>query len=206
MIIPILISFAVLLFVLGSGAAIWFVLRQRQTVESKEPAEQANTVATLAFRWSYIILPVVVLLLSIILTAYFYHLLPVEVAYHFKSDGSPDRWLSRGTIILWLLLPQLFFTLLAGASTWGIARLSSLFSQPEDGWIKPERILLLMGNMVVLPQVILFFAILGIFIYNSYQIHILPLWIFALIVMVVGGIILGVFFVRAMWQIWGGSQ
>ena len=199
MIIPILISIAV---VLGCGAVIWFVLRRGQAVKSKEPAKQTTAGAMLAFHWSYIILPVVILLLSIILTAYFYHLLPVKVAWHFKADGLPDEWLGRGTIILWMLLPQLFLTLLAGAITWGITKLGALFRQPESTWIKPESILVLMGNMVALPQVILCFAMLDIFSYNSYQIHILPLWVFALIIMGLGGIILGIFFIRAMRQAW----
>jgi len=135
MIIPILISIAV---VLGCGAVIWFVLRRGQAVKSKEPAKQTTAGATLAFHWSYIILPVVILLLSIILTAYFYHLLPVKVAWHFEADGLPDEWLGRGTIILWMLLPQLFLTLLAGAITWGITKLGALFRQPESTWIKPD--------------------------------------------------------------------
>jgi len=168
--------------------------------------KQTTTGVTLAFHWSYIILPVVILLLSIILTACFYHRLPAEVAYHFKSDGSPDRWLSRGAIILWMLLPQLFLTLLAGAITWGITRLSALFRQPESTWIKPGGILSLMGNMVGLPQIILCFAMLDIFSYNSFQIHIMPLWVFALIVMGVGGIILGIFFIRAIRQAWGATR
>ncbi len=164
--------------------------------------KQTATRATLAFHWNYIILPVVILFLSIILTIYFYRLLPVEVAYHFKADGSPDRWLGRGAIILWMLLPQLFLTLLAGVITWGITRLSALFRQPESTWIKPERILLLMGNMIGLPQIILCFAMLSVFSYNSFQIHLMPLWVFALIVMGLGGIILGIFFIRIVRQAW----
>ena len=166
------------------------------------PVKKATTTVTLTFHWSYIIVPVVVLLVSIILTAYFYHRLPVELAYHFQSDGSPDRWLSRGVIILWMLLPQLFLTLVAGAITWGITGLSTLFRQTESTWIRPERILLFMGNMIALPQGILFFAMLDIFSYNSYQIHILPLWVSALIIMALGGIISGIFFIQAMWRAW----
>ena len=168
--------------------------------------KQTSPGATLAFHWSYILLPTVVLLLSIILTAYFYRLLPVEVAYHFQSDGSADRWLSRGTIILWMLLPQLFLTLLAGVITWVITRLGALFRQSENTLVKPERILLLMGNMIGLPQIILCFAMLDIFSYNSYQVHLLPLWVFALIVMFLGGIILAIFFIRAMRQAWGPTK
>ena len=169
-------------------------------VKSKEPIKQITSRAPLAFHWSYLILPVVILFLSVMLVVYFYRLLPVELAYHFKSDGSPDRWLSRNTIILWMLLPQLFLTLLAGALTWGVTRLGVLFRQSKSAGIKSGKIISLMGNMIALPQVILGFAMLDIFSYNSYQIHILPLWVFALIIMGLGGIILGIFFIRAVWQ------
>ncbi len=161
---------------------------------------------TFAFHWSYIILPVVILLLSIILTACFYSRLPVEVAYHFQSDGSPDKWSSRGAVVLWTILPQLLLTLVAGAIAWGITRLAARFIQPESTRVKPERIILLMGNMIALPQIILGFAMLDIFSYNSYQIHLLPLWVFTLIVMVVGGIILGIFFLQAVRQVWIASK
>ena len=157
---------------------------------------------TLAFHWSYIILPVVILLLSIVLIAYFYRLLPAEVAYHFRSDGSPDRWLSRGTLIIWMLLPQLFLTLIAGAITWGVTKISARFRPPENTRVRPAGILSLMGNMIALPQVLLGFAMLDIFSYNAYQKHIMPLWVFALIVMALGGIILGMFFIRAIRQAW----
>jgi len=105
-----------------------------------------------------------------------------------------------------MLLPQLFLTLVAGAITWGITKLSVLFRQSESTWVKPERILLLMGNMVALPQVILCFAMLDIFSYNSYQMHIMPLWVFALIIMGLGGVILGIFFIQAMRRAWRASR
>ena len=56
---------------------------------------------------------------------------------------------------------------------------------------------MVMGNMIVLPQIILCFAMLDIFSYNSYQIHLMPLWVFALIVMGLGGMALGIFFILA---------
>jgi len=134
----------------------------------------------------------------VVLTAYFYRLLPDEVAYHFK-DGLPDRWMSRGAIIAWMILPQFLFTLLAAAIVWGATKLSTLSRQAESGAVK--KVLPLMGNMVALPQIILSFAMLDIFSYNSYQTHIMSLWIFALIVMGLGGIILGIFFILAIRQV-----
>jgi len=160
-------------------------------------------VVTITFRWRYIALPVSVFLLSLILTAYFYNLLPGEVAYHFQ-DGSPDRWMSRGAIIAWMLTPQFFLALLAGAIIWGITKLNSHFRQTASRGV--ERILSLMGNMLVLTQIILGFAMLDIFSYNAYQIHLMPLWVFALIVMGIGGIILGVFFILAIRRVWETSR
>ena len=191
MIIPVLVLIIVLLVGLGAGGAAWFVFRSRQ------PVKQATAEATLIFRWRYIILPLVILLLSIALTAYFYRLLPAEVAYGFEFDGSPDRWTGRGTVTIWMLLPQFILTLLAVAITWGMTRLGIPYQQTDGIRIKPERVLSIMGNMVGLPQIILCFALVNIFSYNSYQVHIMPLWIFALIIMGLGAIILSIFFVLA---------
>jgi len=199
MIIPILILIVILLLGLGCGAAFWFVLRHRQ------PTKEVTTAETLPFHWSYIILPLAILSLSLVLTAYFYHQLPTEVAYHFKLDGSPDRWLSRELITLWLLVPQLLLALGAGAIVWGITKLGILSRQSGSAGVKPARLLSLMGNMIALPQIILCFAMLDIFSYNAYQMHIMPLWVFALIITGLGGIILGIFFVLAIRRAWGAT-
>ncbi len=200
MITPILILIVILLLGLGCGVALWFALRYGRSAKEIIAAE------ALPFRWSYIILPLAILALSIILTGYFYHRLPTEVAYHFKLDGSPDRWLSREMITVCLLVPQLVLTLMAGAVTWGITKLGILSRQEESTWIKPEGMLSLMGNMIGLPQIILCFAMLDIFSYNSYQTHIMPLWVFVLIIMGLGGIILGIFFILAIRRAWRASR
>lgn len=158
---------------------------------------------TLPFRWRYIILPVALLILSLILTGYFYPLLPGETAYHFK-DGSPDEWMSRSAVLAWMLAPQFFFVLLAAAIVWVVIKLSTRFPQIVRRWL--EGMLSIMGNMIALPQVILSFAMLDIFSYNAYQIHLMPLWVFALMVMGVGGIILGIFFIRAIRKVWTFSR
>ncbi|RLC60854.1 MAG: hypothetical protein DRI01_09515 [Chloroflexi bacterium] len=154
----------------------------------------------LPFRWSYFVLPSAIFLLTLILAAFFYPQLPAEVVYHFKSDGSPDKWLSREIILIWILAPQLCLTLLAGAIVWGITRVSTLCRQVE-GKSELKRIISVMGNMIGLPQLIICFAMLDIFSYNSYGIHIMPIWIFALITMGLGTILLGIFFIQAIRRI-----
>lgn len=196
MLIPIIII-VIFLLGLGGGAIAWFLLRQRRAAKSKEATKEIAGEGTLPFRWSYIIAPFAIFILSIILIAYFAPHLPNEVAYHFNPDGSPDKWLNRGAAIAWAVVIQLFLVLVAIAIPWGTTKLSALGGQIEDAVIKPERTLSLMGNMIALPQIILLFAMLDIFSYNSYQVHLISIWIFALIIMVIGGIILGVFFIQA---------
>jgi len=160
-------------------------------------------VERLPFRWSYIIAPLAIFLLSIVLSAYFYHLLPAEVAVYFGSDGIPDRWLSRELTMVMALLPQFLLTLVAVAIAWGMTRLVSRFWRPGETKVNLETIVSLMGNMIALPQIVFGFAMADIFVYNAYQIHLLPLWVFALIFMVAGGVVIGVFFFRAIRQEWG---
>jgi uncharacterized membrane protein len=137
------------------------------------------------------VLPVALLLVSLVLTAVFYTRLPAQVAYHFQG-GSPDRWMSRGAFVTWLLLPQCFLALLSFI----IVRLVLLSARywPLDDTLM-RRALPVMGNMLALPQIILTFAMLDIFLYNAYQIRLIPLWVFALVIMVLGVVVLGAFFV-----------
>ena len=192
---PIIIVSLVFLLVLALGTAvIWYILRRRQTVGVKESAD-GKAAKGLTFEWKYILLPVAILLISIILILIFYPQLSDEVAYRFNPDGSAKSWLSRQIFTLLMLLPQFLLTLIASAIIWGAIKLSLPSKQIER--IKPEKILLLMGNMIALPQIVLAFVMLDISSYNIYNSHLIPIWLFALIIMVIGGIILTIFFIRA---------
>ncbi len=191
MITVILIAFGVIILGGAVGGTIWFVFYTRRSDRAKKSRE-APTTEGLAFRWRYVALPVAILLFSVLLSAYFYPRLPAEAATHFRLDGTPDRWLSREITMVWVLAPQLLLTLLAGAIAWGIAKMGSLFKSAADTWVKPEQILLFMGNAIALPQLILCFAMLDIFSYNSYQRHIMPTWIFLLIMVGLATIVLAV--------------
>ena len=149
----------------------------------------------LNLRWNYIALPVIIFLLSIPLAVYCYYHLPTEVAISFRSDRPPGMWLSRETAVALFLAPQLFLTLLAIATTWGITRLNFIISRESSLQSKQKRIFALMGNIFVLPQLVLCFAIIYIFSYNSYQIHIMPMWIFLLVILGLATIALGVLLV-----------
>jgi uncharacterized membrane protein len=137
----------------------------------------------LSFRWSYIIAPLIVFLLSLAIFAYFYHLLPSQLAVRFDLDDTPSMWLGRGATILWIILPQLLLLLVAWGIAWGVTRLGRRFGQAEGGWVSAERIVSFMGNIIALPQIIILFAMLDILGYNAYQIHILPMWLFLVVIL-----------------------
>ncbi|MBN1161282.1 MAG: hypothetical protein JXA17_04995 [Dehalococcoidales bacterium] len=148
------------------------------------------------FRWNYVIAPVALFLLSLILAASFYPFLSDEIAYHFQND-IPDRIMSRGVFIGWMVLPQVFFAILAIV----VVRIIMLTSRylPQRNSPLPD-LLPLMGNIIALPQIVLVFAMISFFLYNAYQIKLISIWIFTLIIMVAGLIVLGVFFARAIRQ------
>jgi len=156
-------------------------------------------------RLSYVIGPLAILLLSLILSAYFYHLLPAELASHFRLDGTPDGWQSREITMLWMLMSQLVFVLLTAGIAWGTSRLSTRFGQGEGG-IRAERVVLFMGNLIVLPQLLVCFAMVDTFSYNLYQRHIMPIWIFPLIILGLVTIALGIFLVYIFSKARGGQR
>jgi len=204
-ILIIIIIGIVFIFSLGLGAIMLVLLRNNPGNTGDLTPQPVTRAANLVFRWRYAALPLAVLVLTIALVAYFYHLLPEEVVYRIGTDGSPDDTMMRGSIVLWSLLPQLFLTLLALAVTWGVTKLGTSSKQMEDFRINLDTVALAMGNMIALPQAILFFAMLDIFSYNSYEFRILPLWVIALIIMAVGAVILGIFFMRTMRQVRGNQ-
>lgn len=123
--------------------------------------------------------------------------MPPEVSYHFSGD-TPDREVSRIAIIAWLVIPQ-FFLACIGVAVSGIGSIiSRKYELSDSNHIK--RLLMAMGNMVALPQLILIFAMLDIFLYNAYEIRLIPLWIIIIIVLLLGTIALGIYFFRTLKQ------
>ncbi len=104
------------------------------------------------------------------------------------------------------LLPQILLAMVALILAFVMTRLASRFWPREETRTDPRTIVALMGNMIALPQIVFGFAMADIFVYNAYHIHLPPLWIFALMFMVVGGIVIGVVFVRAIRREWSGRN
>lgn len=132
------------------------------------------------------------------MAAVFYTKLPPEVYYHFTGD-IPDREVSRTAIIAWLLILQ-FVLMVIGVAISGIGSIVSR-KYKISNINNTKRLLMAMGNMVALPQIILIFAMLDIFLYNAYYIRLIPLWIIIVIVLLIGTIVLVIFFYRIIRQL-----
>ena len=147
----------------------------------------ASDARSARFRWRYIAFPVILFLLTGAMIALFFSRLPDRVAYHFLINGTPDRWSSPVPVAIVGLAVQAALVLVG----WVIVRVASrmaAFSQTENTVLKLESLLVWMGNLVALPQIIFGFVMLDIFSYNIYQIHLLPVWLFMVIVLVIATI------------------
>jgi ABC-type polysaccharide/polyol phosphate export permease len=122
--------------------------------------------------------------------------LPGLVAYHFSGDPADDP-ATRAAFVTWTVGAQAILT--AGAFVFvRIILLSARYWSAESTPLK--QLLPVMGNMVALPQVIILFAMLDVFLYNSYEIKLIPVLAFAIIVLVLGGAALGAVIMRVFLQ------
>jgi uncharacterized membrane protein len=190
-----------LLFIFGSLLLVMFVFNQAKSL-TPEKAKDSVVAKSSPFPWKAVMLPLVILLLVVVMVLWFYGKLPQEVASRFAADGTPSTWTTRGTLMMWALLPQLMLTLLAVMVAWGVTRIGALGHSAEEAGIKLDNLLLVMGNMIAIPQLILGFAMLNTFGYNAYQVRIVPLWAVVLIIAITGAVMLGAFFITTVRKVW----
>jgi uncharacterized membrane protein len=205
MIILLVILIITFIFILGAGLVFLKMFSPKKTVSEPEPGEQPQPVekpeTKIRLRWSYFVLPLAILLVSVIIAIYFYGKLPAQVVWQLNSAGSPT--VSRGQIVLWAIVPQVLLALLAFLIAYGATRIGDLFKEASASGIQLDSILMVMSNVVVIPQLILTFAILRIFSYNSFQTDINFVWWVSLAVIIVGIVVLSVFFIRALTKMAG---
>jgi uncharacterized membrane protein len=196
------------IFILGAGLVFLQMFSQKKAASPPKPDEQLPAAEKSenksGIRWIYFIFPVVLLLLTVSIVVYYYGKLPDAVAWRLNSAGSPT--ISRSRIVLWAIVPQLLLTLLAVVITYGTTKISAAFSQAADTGINLGSILIIMSNMVVIPQLVLIFAMLNIFSYNSTQTRISFIWWISLAVIIASAVLLSIFFIRLIRKMWSQSK
>ena len=200
MVILLVILVVTFIFILGAGLVFLQMFSPKKPASQTKPDEPPHPAVKSAkkpgIRWSYFSLPAVILLASVVITVYFYGKLPDAVVWRLNSANSPT--ISRFQIVLWAVVPKLLLTLLAIAITYGTTKISNLSNQAADNGIKLDTVLMVMSNMVVIPQLILIVAMLNIFSYNAFQTHISFVWWISLAIILAGVVFLSIFFVHAL--------
>jgi hypothetical protein len=194
-----------LVFIFGSLLMVLFLFNKVNAGE-EQPIKKTASDTPNKFPWKAVILPLVSLVLVLIMIAWFWGKLPLEVGANFDDNGIATSWTTRGTLIMWAILPELLLTAIAFLVVWGVNRISTLVRTAEEAGLNLNSLLVIMGNMIAVPQLILGFALLNIFGYNAYQVRILPLWLIVLVIAAVGAVILGAFFIRNIQKMWQANK
>lgn len=164
------------------------------TTDTKTAPAGTRTVV-LKFRWQYILMPLIFSFISIALFIIFFWQLNPQVAYRFNAEGISISTASREMLALFMLLPHLLFVVLAGGITSTIVKIGGSLEQISQAF-NPERLLFFIGNIMAMPQIVFAFIMLDIFRYDINGSHLMPVWIFAVIVMVVGSFFIIPFFIQ----------
>lgn len=180
--------------VLGAGAIV--VLRE--ALRSRPAASRAAN--RLRFRWHYALLPLSILGLTIVFAAIFYPQLPAEVAYNFRGGAAADSYFSRQFALGLMLSLQLILLFPVAVITWGATRIKLGEGAGDDLYFKVERALLIVTNLIALPQSLACFALADIFSYNISGAHLPPLWLCGAIVFTLGTVFLVVLFFKTVRQ------
>ena len=173
--------FSFLLIIIFAFIGLDVTLYRRQARNIKE----SQQLTYLPFRWSYILLPLVFLAISIVTVALYYGKLPTfNVPYHFATSGVPDTWaISPLPVLAVAIGVQVILVLFSLFIVLGVRRMGILSAKGEMG-IKPKTIIAVMGNMPTVLQFISFFYTLDIFNYAAFQKHLLPMWLLLVIMLV----------------------
>ena len=147
---------------------------------------------TVRFRWSFILFPIIMLAVSIVITAIFYSQLPDVLQFSF-TNGNAVRETEKTAIILMLLGSNAFFSVLALI----IVRMmvaAARFWTGDASLI--DRMMQLVGNIPGLAQLIIALAVLHIFIYNAYDVMIGSFQVVVIALLVLGAVVIGLQLVR----------
>jgi len=192
------IAVTALVFLLGlalGGVSIWWFGHRRTKPQNAPAAKQDTATAMdLSFRLGYVILPSAVALTTIVTIAILYPSFPNELAYRFSSSGAPQSSIGRELFTVLMIVAQLVVVGLAAAATIFILRLARRMLKDSPAPIAPGRIIWLMANMLVLPQILIAFVALDAAYYASKTAHIMTPWLFSLLAIGVGTIVIIILF------------
>jgi hypothetical protein len=187
---------AVLLIAL-LAEVVWMFAYARRLAQGTAISRE---IAPVRFRWTYVAPVVGTFVLLVALAAFYYPILPVgRVASHFDLAGRPDGWMPRGEFLLTFLgvaLGLVAFNLLIVF----VATREPLiaFGRWGSGWrLEPEGGLMYLSLALGLVNVLLALVLLDVVWFNIHAIHLFPVSVVVGMVVLLVGILIGLFFIFA---------
>lgn len=145
------------------------------------------------------VLPLLVITgLSLVSTLVFMPLVSAEPAFRFNSAGAPASFAGAPMIIAVSILVQFLFVVTGWFIGKGIKNFINRLNMPQSAGLQAQKVISVAANMIALPQLIAAYISFDIFIYDIFNRHLMPVWIFATITMIIGGIFLCVRFYNIM--------
>jgi len=159
-----------------------------------QASPKTGTPEPLKFRLSFVALPLIVLLLVVALSAIYYGQLPEQVYYRFDTSGDPSgNPIAKASFIMLMAGIQAALFIAAYIATMAIGKVKLFQDNVGNFWFSPTRLLTLMGNMPAIIQLIMAYVLVDAIVYAQNASHLMPLWLFAVIVLITGGILILIF-------------
>jgi uncharacterized membrane protein len=190
-----------------SGALFitWILRRRKPALQTTIPVSPTQAVSQvkadrLVFRLSYVITPVLLCIASLVTAVVFTFYLPARLAFRFDQNGSPVIYMSKPLFVMLMVTAQI----LCAVAAWGIAEIvvrmgkSAFLTSPPQ--FKLDNMVFLMCNMILLPQVILAYIMLDVFIYGVWTRHLISLGIFSILTLAFGSIVIITMLTRVLSQ------
>jgi uncharacterized membrane protein len=193
----------ILVFLLGLGIGavlIWLFLRRKKTGSVIKTGQMSESKSVVGFQWTFIVIPVSLFLLCVLLALLVYQSLPENMAFRFSTDGVPKTYMAKPVFLSVMLGGQLIIVLAAFAVALGIVKFGEYLSKNSTLTFYPRTLIWLMINMLVLPQIILAFVMLDASVYAIQVKHIMAPWLFSLLAIGFGSIVIIFLFLKAINQ------
>lgn len=170
------------------------------TVENSPLPDQAEK-ARMAFRWSYVAMPLALALASIIYAALIYARLPAQLAWRFDASGLPYTTAAKSTFVAFMLAIQVGIAASAWLITVIFLKIASLMSRNSVIPLNFSGFIFLLSNMLLLPQIIMGYLMFDAFHYGLYGTHLLSFSVFSIWTAIIGLVCLVILFARLIAQL-----
>lgn len=163
---------------------------------SAAPVSVTTQAGKPGFGYSRIVFPLIVLAASMVLALIFLPQVTGELAFRFTANGNPLNSANRYLVTGFLIGAQVLLVAGGWLNGYFIYRVGASHGTTSLSGVKAAKTAVLSANMVALPQVILAFVLVYVYSFNVSGVHLMPVWLFVVLAMVTGSMIIIYNFVK----------